>query len=381
MEVAGLLEVGANHQMKAAVLQGDFSAHSIVSQVRRVLGDALTGISGQYNQLSQVGIAFQKDGTLALDNAKLQTAIESNYTDIPALFANIGKPSDSLVNFISATDKTLAGSYALNISQIATQGLLNGVNTASLAHTAGTFNTAFVIDGSNDTLSLKIDGIQSGTITLTQGSYATAAALTAELQSKINGDSVLKAASITASVTFNSTSSLLKFSSDRYGSASNVEVTSVDSASASTLGVSVSAGTTGQDVAGSINGIAATGSGRFLSGAGGSVTGLKLEIAGGSLGDRGSVNYSLGYAYRIDQLTTQLLGDAGPISSRTKGISSSVNDINGRREILGRRLVETEKRYRAQFTALDTLLARLRTTSDYLTQQLKTLPGFTSSGK
>jgi flagellar hook-associated protein 2 len=366
---------------RAAVLQGDSSAHSIVSQVRRVLGDALTGVNGQYSQLSQIGIAFQKDGTLALDNTKLQTAIDANFTDIPALFANIGKPSDSLVSFVSATDKTLAGSYALNITQVATQGLLSGVNTASLAHTAGTFNTAFVIDGSNDTLSLMIDGIQSGTITLTQGSYTTAAALTAELQSKINGDSVLKAASVTASVAFNATSSLLKFTSDRYGTASKVEVTSVDSASATTLGVAVAAGVTGLDVAGSINGIAATGSGRFLSGVGGSGDGLKLEVIGGSLGDRGTVNYSLGYAYRLDQLTTQLLGNAGPISSRTKGINSSVSDINDRREVLGLRLAETEKRYRAQFTALDTLLARLRTTSDYLTQQLKTLPGFTSSGR
>ena len=359
----------------AAVLQGDSSTQSIISQVRRVLGVSLIGVKGQYTQLSQVGIAFQKDGSLALDNTKLQKAIDTNFADIPALFANVGKPSDSLVNYVSATDKTLAGSYSLNITRLATQGVLSGVTTASLAQTAGTFTAPFVIDANNNTLSLKVDGVQSGTITLTQGSYATAAALTAEIQSKINGDSVLKAASVTASVTFNTASSLLKIASDRYGSASAVEVTGVATNTAATLGLSVAAGTAGQDVAGSINGIAATGSGRFLTGVGGSIDGLKLEVVGGSTGDRGTVSYSLGYAYRLDQLSTQLLGNSGPITSRTTGINSSISGINDRRIVLNRRLVDIEKRYRTQFTALDTLLAKLRTTSDYLTQQLKTLPG------
>ena len=362
----------------AAVLQGDYSTQTIISQVRRVLSDSLVGVKGQYNQLSQVGISFQKDGSLALDNVKLQSAFSTNFSDIAALFANVGKPSDSLVNYVSATDKTAAGSYALNVTQLATQGLYNGATTASLAQTAGTFNTPFVIDTNNNTLSLKIDGIQSGTITLTQGSYATVAALTAEIQSKINGDSSLKASSVTASVSFNTTSNFLKISSDRYGSASAVQVTGVAANTAATLGLSMAVGTTGLDVAGTINGITATGSGRFLTGVGGSVDGLKLEVVGGSTGGRGTISYSLGYAYRLDQLTTQLLGNSGPISSRTNGINSSIKSINDRRVVLNRRLADIEKQYRKQFTALDTLLAKMRTTSDYLTQQLATLPGVTS---
>ncbi len=364
---------------QAAVLQGDSSVQSIITQVRRALNEPLVGVGGQYSQLSQVGIAFQRDGSLALDSSKLQTAVDTNFADIAALFANVGKPSDSLVNYVSATGKTLAGSYALNITQIATQGLLNGATTASLAHTSGTFTSPFVIDANNNTLSVKIDGVLSATITLTQGSYTTAAALTAEIQSKINGDSALKGASVTASVTFDSASSLLKITSDRYGSASTVEVTTVDTNTAATLGLSAASGSAGVDVAGTINGNTATGSGRFLTGQSGSIEGLKLEIVGGSTGDRGAVGYSLGYAYRLDQLATLLLGNTGPISSRTTGINSSIQDINDRREVLNRRLVDIEKRYRQQFSALDSLLAQLRTTSDYLTQQLKSLPGFTSS--
>jgi flagellar capping protein FliD len=39
-------------------------------------------------------------------------------------------------------------------------------------------------------------------------------------------------------------------------------------------------------------------------------------------------------------------------------------------------LTELQARYTKQFNALDTLLAKLQSTSNYLTQQLGNLPGF-----
>lgn len=360
---------------KAAVLQGDSSALAIISQVRRTLNDSLTGVSGQFSRLSQVGISFQKDGALSLDSAKLQTALDSSLNDIAGLFANVGKSSDSLVRYVSASDKAVAGKYALNISQLASQGGLDGAATAALAHTAGTFTSPFVVDGDNDTFSIKVDGIQSATITLSQNSYTTAAALTAEIQSRLNGDSALKAAGVTATVSFDSSNNKLVITSDRYGSASRVEITGVDTNTAATLGISVAAGTTGVDVAGTLNGITATGSGRFLTGAGGAVEGLKLEITGGLTGDRGTIDYSLGYAYRLDKLAGQLLGNSGPISSRSSGINNSIDAIDQRRDVLNRQIAAAETRYRAQFSALDSLMAQLRSTSDYLTSQLAALPG------
>ena len=362
---------------QSAVLQGDTSTLSIITQVRRVLNQSLTGLTGTYTQLSQIGISFQNDGALALDATKLQTAVTSNFSDIAGLFANIGKPSDSLVNYVSSTSKTVAGSYSLNVTQLATKGALSGVNTSFLAHTAGTFTVPFAITASNNTLSVKIDGVQSGTITLAQGNYATSDALIAEIQSKINGDSVLKAASSSVAVTFDKTitNSWLAIASNRYGSASKVEVTAVGTSAATTLGLSVAAGTDGVDVAGSIDGVTATGSGRYLVGASGNTDGLKLEIVGGATGSRGTVGYSFGYADLLSKLADRLQGTNGPISSRTTGINSSITDINNRREALNRSLVSIERRYRAEFTALDTLMSKLRSTSDYLTRQLANLPG------
>lgn len=361
---------------QGSILQGDASAVSVLSQIRKTLNSTLTGLGGTYTTLSQVGIAFQKDGTLLLDATKLQTAMDANFNDIAGLFAAQGRPTDSLVNYVSATDKTQAGNYAVAVSQLATQGAKSGAATAALADTAGTFTVPFVVDANNDTFSVKVDGAQSATVTLTQGSYVTAAALTAEIQSKINGDATLKVASVSTVASFDSATDRLILTSNRYGIASTVEFTAVDTATATTLGFSVGAGTAGVDVAGTINGVNALGGDRFLTGAtGNAVEGLKLEITGTATGSRGTVNYSQGYAWQLDKLAAKLLESTGPISSRTTGLNTSIKEIEQRREVLNRRLDEIEKRYRAQFSALDSLLSKLRSTSDYLSQQLAVLPG------
>ncbi len=53
----------------------------------------------------------------------------------------------------------------------------------------------------------------------------------------------------------------------------------------------------------------------------------------------------------------------------------AIDDIADRREALALRLEAVEARLLRQFNALDGLLAQLQGTSDFLTQQLASLPG------
>lgn len=341
---------------QAAILQGDSSVSSIRSQLRNTLTSTLAGIGGSYTTLSQIGIAFQKNGTLAVDSTKLQSAIDGNFSDIASLFAATGKASDSLVNYASATANTKPGAYALTVSQLATQGNVAGLGAAGLT-----------IDGTNDSLSVTVDGV-TATVTLTAGTY-TAAALATEVQSKINGSSVFSGAGISVAVT--QAGGTMTLTSNRYGSASNVSVAGIGAASL--LG-GAPTGTNGADVAGTINGVTATGSGQYLTAASGNAAeGLKLLVSGGVLGSRGTINYSQGYAYKLDKLADSLLSSNGPISSRTDGINQTIKDINNRREVLNRRMATIEKRYRAQFSALDVMIGNMTKTSNYLTQQLANL--------
>lgn len=342
---------------QAAILQGDSSVRSIQSQIRNTLTSTLAGIGGSYTTLSQIGVSFQKDGTLAVDSTKLQSAIGTNFNDIASLFAVTGKASDSLVSYSSGTANTKPGAYALAVSQLATQGNVVGSAAAGLT-----------IDGTNDSLSVTVDGV-SATVTLAAGTY-TAAALATEVQSKINGASAFATAGISVAVT--QTAGTMTLTSNRYGSASNASV--AGNGAANLLGATPTA-TAGVDVAGTINGVAATGSGQYLTGATGiDAEGLKVLVSGGALGSRGTVNYSQGYAYKLDKQADSLLSSTGPISSRTDGINQTIKDIGSRREVLNRRIANIEKRYRAQFTALDTMISSMTKTSNFLSQQLASLP-------
>jgi flagellar hook-associated protein 2 len=64
------------------------------------------------------------------------------------------------------------------------------------------------------------------------------------------------------------------------------------------------------------------------------------------------------------------VSSTGPLASATTGVNNTIKDLSKRRADLQTRLVEVEKRYRTQFTALDSMLSSMNQTSVYLTQQL-----------
>jgi flagellar hook-associated protein 2 len=52
--------------------------------------------------------------------------------------------------------------------------------------------------------------------------------------------------------------------------------------------------------------------------------------------------------------------------------------MNRQRDALNVRMEQIEARYRRQFTALDSLISSMNTTSTFLTQQLASLPTYSS---
>ena len=346
-------------------LLGDYTAMSVQTQLSGVLVSAVPGLSGNsgITTLGQLGISLNKDGTLSLDNTKLQSAISSNLSDIAGMFASVGKTTDSLVNYVSSTSNTQPGSYSVDVSQLATQG--KSVGSANL--NGGITITA----GSNNTLSLTLDGISSS-VTLPAGTY-TSSQLTTLVQSAINGDTAFSSAGSSVAVSVAPTTGYMTITSNRYGSASNVAVSNT-SAGLALMG-STSTSTAGVDVAGTIDGIAATGSGQNLTGLTGTPTdGLTIQIAGGSLGNRGTINYSQGYATGLSNAITGILSNSGQIASATNGINANITDIKNQITAMNAHLAMVQQNYMSQFTALDVLMGTMQSTSSYLTQQLANLP-------
>ncbi len=231
----------------SGALLGDATARSVINQVKKVMTNTITS-SGTITSLSQIGVGFQASGQLALDSTKLTSALASNFSDIATLFTTSAKATDPQITYSGSTSKTLAGTYAITVSQLGT----------SLVNAAGT-----------------------------------------------------------------------------------------------------------------INGVAATSTGTNLVGAVGDASeGLNVNVSGGALGARGTINFSIGYASQLNNVITNLLSDGGILASRTDGINSSITRLDKQADSINIRLTAIEARYRAQFTQLDTLMASMTTTSNFLTQQI-----------
>ena len=82
-----------------------------------------------------------------------------------------------------------------------------------------------------------------------------------------------------------------------------------------------------------------------------------------------------GFATRLYSLTDGFLESDGIIESRTQGLTSTIEGFSDDRAALNDRLASLETRLLRQFNALDSLLAQLTSTSNFLTQQLSSLPG------
>ena len=344
---------------KSGPLQGDATIRRMQYQIRQMFSTQVAGVDSSYNSLAKVGIAFQKDGTLSLDNTKFQKAVDASYGNVLALFAATGNASDSLVKYNSSTTATKAGQYDINISALASKGSLAGS-----AVTTGLTITA----GSNDTLGVTLNGVSSS-VTLEAKTYASVDALAAEIQTKINGNSAFSGSSVAIAASGNAASFTLAATSNLYGSTSNF---SVSGNAASLFGASPVA-TAGVDVAGTIGGNSATGTAQKLMGNSGASDGLAVNVTGGAVGDRGSISFSRGFASQLDGLLSDFLGSKGLIASRTDGLNASIKGIGVQRDKLNQRLADTEKRYREQFTALDVTLGQLSRTQSYMTQQLAAL--------
>lgn len=73
---------------KGSALTGDGTVRNIQSQLRVALTTPITGAAPGAATLTDIGISFQRDGTLAIDSAKLSAALSDPTKDMTALFAS-----------------------------------------------------------------------------------------------------------------------------------------------------------------------------------------------------------------------------------------------------------------------------------------------------
>ncbi|AXQ30388.1 hypothetical protein D0B54_17665 [Solimonas sp. K1W22B-7] len=80
-----------------------------------------------------------------------------------------------------------------------------------------------------------------------------------------------------------------------------------------------------------------------------------------------------GYATKLNGAITTMLADNAGIDAQTDTLQARLKDISTQKDALDRRMTQVQARYLAQFTGLDSLMSRMSTTSNFLTQQLAAL--------
>jgi len=171
-------------------------------------------------------------------------------------------------------------------------------------------------------------------------------------------------------------SGALRLQSKGYGSKESFTVASdQDGALATQLGIGLtSQTTTGTDVAGTINGMAALGSGQTLKGAAGTkFEGLELSVTA-SAPTTATVTYSSGVADQMQGLLDQYLKTGtGVIQVRKDGISKTIDSLNKQIDTIEARITRESARLRKQFSALESTLAKYQNLGNYITQTLSQL--------
>lgn len=359
------------------VLNGDSTIRNIQTMMRGVLNTQMDHIDGSIHSFADLGMLTQRDGTLELDTTKLEEALKNDLQGVADFFTATGATTDSLISFDSNDSATKPGTYAVEVTQLATQGTLDATVAAGLT-----------IDDNNNSFQIRVDGYESSLIDLTIGTYTSVDEMIIEMQAKINSDSNLKENDITVNIT--NDAGKLSITSNKYGSSSTVAFTNSDANFISNLGFSGSTSVAGLNVEGMINGISASGDGQYLLSESGDSEGIKLLIEGGALGDRGNVTYSEGLTTVMNDLLDSIIdtnisessGDVassqGIIDGKVDSLYKKITDLEEQEEALTYRMDNYEERLYTQFNAMDIAVSNLNNTMSYLESALDALPGYTN---
>ncbi|MDA8196397.1 MAG: flagellar filament capping protein FliD [Actinomycetota bacterium] len=353
----------------AGPLMTDANMQTITQQVLNVVASAVGGTGGSLNSAS-VGLNVTKNGTVTFDQTAFETAYQQNPSQVAQFFSQGGTfaPSSSTyagtVSLLYGSDSTQPGTYAVSISQSATKATDSGSVLAS-----GSITSA-------ESLTIASGGL-TGTYSATAGESLTNIA--AGLNSMFSSTGM----SLLASVVTSGSGSQLVVNSGAYGSAASFSVTSNNVGSGQT-GLASTANTpstfTGIDVAGTINGVAATGSGQVLTApqTDPTLAGLALNVTATGISSAtslGSFTYSAGVAGGLASVAN---GGANPL---TGSITSTINNLNSQIQSLQFQynsytpMIQAEQTMLQQeYSNMEVQLGSLQSQGNWLTTQIAKLP-------
>ncbi|MEP7344881.1 MAG: flagellar filament capping protein FliD [Gemmatimonadaceae bacterium] len=339
----------------AALFNNTTLRASMASLTNSILSPVLGGANG-FTQASMAGLSLQRDGTLLLDAGMFKAAMASNVIDVTTLFANSGSATNSAVSYNVSTDRTIPGTYAVDITSAATIPTVSGAS----------FSGTYVDDGTADTMSVT-DSATGVTTSVQLANGDTIDTIVARLNAAFSTDKQ----SITASKNGNN----LVLTGSQYGTSSTITTAYTAGGADGTAQLGIAAGiVTGTDVAGTIGGLLATGSGQTLTGVvGGPTEGLSLRYSGATVGNQGTVTFVLGVSGALYNAADIISRAGGTVNTQQDSLSKRVTDLQTRADTVTQSLERRRTSLTRQFIAMETALSRIQSQGSAITGYLSAL--------
>ena len=293
---------------QAGLLLGDSTLRGIQSQIRSMISQPIEGLAGtKYRSLTELGVNTDRtnDFLLEFDPAVFSKAMKEERESIISILAKSGTAGDAQIRYVNDSINTQAGTYAIEVTQLATQAIYQGGSVAGLD-----FASPVVVDDSNNNFTINLNG-KNEAITLTSGSYATGEELAKQIGFQINSNETYKQFAYSATVEYDAVDKNFSITSNKYGEDSKISFTSTDTNSANTLGFNI----TGK---GTYEGVELTtlNSDAFLG------KGSTTQPGNRAMSSAEGVNFDLNNA------TFSLDIGAGPVAV-TVNLNAAGNDLNG----------------------------------------------------
>jgi flagellar hook-associated protein 2 len=321
-------------------LAGNSTIRRLADQVRQAIAGPLDSGSTP----ASIGIQLTRDGSFTFDRAAFVTAANNDPAAVAQFLAR-GGTSTGPVQFAGADGNTVRGSYDVNVTTPATRA------TSAVKFAGGAASDARI-------------GVRVGAVTV---NYDVSAGQTpSQIIDGLN--TAIGRAGLKAVAEVDGTGLVVRATT--WGAAGNFEL-NTDVTGAGTWNA-----LSGTDVAGTINGLAATGTGQTLSlpAVGGNpAAGLSVTVTGTSPGVT-TVDYRPGAAARVVELANALTrAETGTLTSAKEFADRRVKDFNDQISRLEDRLSVRELNFRRQYSNLQTMISGLQTQGNWLSGQLANL--------
>ncbi len=326
---------------RAGVLSGETTARKVKEDLLSMITDRVDGAVDSYSSFSVIGITINRQGQLEIDDETLDEVISDHLDGVKQVFRDIGNADHSEVGFVGFSSETVAGTYAVEITQAATRATATGAAAAT------------TLDA-DETLTVNYNGTDY-TVALADLDTANDVVNKINTQFGADNDNIPVFAQLDGGGN-------LQIVTEDYGASQSLIVQSSNGSSNTGFGAQQTGD--GLNVEGTIGGVTSTGSGQLLTATGeGDAKGLSITVATTSVAgpeSKGSVTFTRGIGELLRERMYEIsFPYDGLVARNIDSLEDTLENISDKIKDINRSLATEQEILITQYTRANEALAQM----------------------